>query len=76
MALRYQSGATNIAVAGSTIVHDLTGGTPTEYSAAVVSAGTGMPYFLGVSATNLVVAANGVALSANVMAAINHSIIQ
>lgn len=74
MAQRYQSGA--IAIGGATtVVHNLTGGTPTEYGVALSSPSS--VYFAGVSQTNVVVAA-GVATgaNANVFCSIPHSIIQ
>lgn len=74
MAQRYQSGA--MAIGGATVVaHNLTGGTPTEYGAALHSPSA--VYFAGVSSTNCVVAA-GVATgaNANVFCSIPHTVIQ
>lgn len=75
MAQRYQSGVIAISQAVTTVVHNLTGGTPTEYAAEPF--GLTQSYFLGVSQTNVVVAAGGIGgASANVFASIPHSIIQ
>lgn len=74
--LRYQSGATNIPVAGVTLPHNLIG-TPDEFFATLTAAsGSGDAYFLGVSQTNVVVAGNGVAVSAQVICAVNHTSIR
>lgn len=75
MAQRLATGATNIAVAGSTFAHGLAG-TPTEFVAQKMDGGTGQTYFVGVSSTNVVVAANGAACSANVQCSIPWSAIQ
>lgn len=75
MAQRYQSGVVAVSQAATTVVHNLTGGTPTEYDRALHTP-TGA-YFLGVSQTNVVVAAGGLGgASANIFASIPHSIIQ
>jgi hypothetical protein len=75
MTLRYSSGLTNVAVAGATLAHGLIG-TPDEVSAVMANGGTGDVYFLGISQTNVTVAANGVAMSAIVQAAVNHTSIR
>ncbi len=77
MAQRYQSGVINIGQAAVTVVHNLTGGTPTEYGVALSTPGATQAYFLGVSQTNVVVAAGAIgAVSGNVFCSIPHSIIQ
>lgn len=77
MAQRYQSGIIAISQAATTVAHNLTGGTPTEYDRALH--GLTNVYFIGVSQTNVVVAAGalaGAACNANIFASIPHSIIQ
>lgn len=70
MTLRFQSGITNISHGGSTVAHGLIG-TPDEYFAAPHAATN--PYFLGVSSTNVVLAAAVGGVSANVQVAVNHT---
>jgi hypothetical protein len=77
MAQRYQSGIVAISQAATTIIHNLTGGTPTEYERALH--GLTNVYFLGVSQTNVVVAAGalaGAACNANIFCSIPHTKIQ
>lgn len=70
MTLRYQSGITNISHALTTIAHGLIG-TPDEYLVALHS--PTMPYFAGISSTNVVLAAGGGGASANVQVAVTHT---
>ena len=76
MALRSKS-TTNIAIAGSTIAHGLVS-TPDEVSVlATIAAGAGGVYRYAASdATNVYLAAGTTATSADVIAAVNHSIIR
>ena len=75
MTLRYQSGVTNISSAATTLAHGLTG-TPDEYFLAN-HASPSSAYWLGVSSTNIVLACGpGAQVTANVFAAVNHSIIK
>lgn len=77
MAQRYQSGIVAISQAATTVVHNLSGGTPTEYQATLH--GLTNVYFIGVSQTNVVLAAGagaGAACNANIFASIPHSVIQ
>jgi hypothetical protein len=73
--LRFQSGVTNVSSAATVIAHGLPG-TPTEYGWAPWLAGTGgVMYFLGVSSTNLVVAAAVGGASGQIIANIPHTFI-
>lgn len=70
MVMRY-SAVTNILVTGNTLAHGL-GGTPDEFffSTTVASTGGSTPYFMGVSATNLVLATCAGGITGRVFAAI------
>jgi hypothetical protein len=76
MALRFKT-TTNIAIAGSSIAHGL-GATPTEvFVLPTIAAGAGQTYRYSASdATNVYLAQGTAAGSADVVAAVVHSIIQ
>ena len=71
--LRFQL-VTNILPTATVVAHGLPG-TPTEYGFAPSMAGASAPYFLGVSSTNLVLAAPVGGITGLVAASIPHSII-
>ena len=76
MALRFQL-VTNILAAGNTIAHNLTLGTPIEYTFTPLQAGAASAvYFLGVSSTNCVVACPVGGMTGLVAVSIPHSWIQ
>jgi hypothetical protein len=76
MALRFKT-TTNLAVAGSSIAHGL-GATPDEvFVLPTIAAGAGQTYrFSASDATYVYLAQGTTASSADVVAAVNHSIIK
>lgn len=74
MAQRYQSGIIAVSQAATTVVHNLSGGTPIEYGAAPFSITA--TYFAGVSQTNVTIAAGLGGASANVFCSIPYTMIQ
>ena len=75
MALRFQSTAQNIALAGTTFTHGL-GSTPTEWAFSLYGAQAGVQtlYRVSAGATTIIVAASGAAASGDVFASLQHSI--
>lgn len=75
MALRYKA-TTNILVGGNTLAHGL-GGTPDEYFfSPTIAPGGSMPYFMGVSSTNITIATTAGGTTGVVFAAINSTLVK
>ena len=77
MTYRFKASATSIALAGTTIAHGL-GTTPDEvFVLPTISAGAGQTYrFSASDATNIYLAQGTTATSADIVAAVNHSIVK